>query len=271
MASTVQDSSEMYEDDLIDDGAEESFVPEEDEEVEEVESNSNKKGRGVDLEWQFFLQYDTLEMYNSSAIPKELKEKYSLRKTSETLGSTKEVYYCKFARKKKYVECKSKYRATFSNSTDLVYIEINGTNHIHEEKEQDMEGEGRKNYQWSTGQSKIVMTGVENGLSPTIIMRNLQTSGLPMRGLTKQQLYYKVNACNRLLIVTQSILDTGSLREAIGKMADVPVDMRDAYVAFSQVIDDKDGEEPRFCVIWTSKQLQARVDERLTQDDATYR
>ena len=54
-------------------------------------------------------------------------------------------------------------------------------------------------------------------------------------------------------------------------MADVPVDMRDAYVAFSQVIDDKDGEEPRFCVIWTSKQLQARVDERLTQDDATYR
>ena len=56
-----------------------------------------------------------------------------------------------------------------------------------------MEGEGRKNYQWSTGQSKIVMTGVENGLSPTIIMRNLQTSGLPMRGLTKQQLYYKVN------------------------------------------------------------------------------
>ena len=225
----LEQREDIFEDDLIDDGADQIPEDAEEELLEDVEAdlNLNKKGRGPDLEWKFFLQYDTLEMYNESAIKKELSDKYSLRKMSETLGSTKEVHACKFARKKKYQECKRKYRVTFSNSTDLVYIEISGSNHVHEEKVDDTENTGRTNYQWSSEQTKIVMTGVQSGLSPTIIMRNLQSSGLSLRGLTKQQLYYKVNACNRLLTVTQPILDTGTLREAIEKMTDEPVDLRD--------------------------------------------
>ena len=73
--------------------------------------------------------------------------------------------------------------------------------------------EGKRNYQWTTKLTKIVWTWVENGLIPTTIMRNLQSSAISMHGLTKQQFYFKVNACNRLLTKTEAILDTGTLRE----------------------------------------------------------
>ena len=87
----LEQREDMFEDDLIDDVAKQ--IPEDAEEElledDDADLNLNKKGRGADLEWKFFLQYDTLEVYNESAIKKELSDKYSLRKMSETLGSTR--------------------------------------------------------------------------------------------------------------------------------------------------------------------------------------
>ena len=45
----------------------------------------------------------------------------------------------------------------------------------------------------------------------------------------------------------------------------------EAYIAYHEVLDEEEDEEPRFTVIWTSKKLLARTSNNLTQDDATYR
>ena len=37
------------------------------------------------------------------------------------------------------------------------------------------------------------------------------------------------------------------------------------------MIDDDEQKEPRFTIIWTSKELMKRTSSELTQDDATYR
>ena len=76
----LEQSEDMFkdQDDLIDDGAEQIAEDADEEELEDADIELNKKGRGADLEWLFFLQYDTLEMYNASATKKELGGKYSL-------------------------------------------------------------------------------------------------------------------------------------------------------------------------------------------------
>lgn len=51
----------------------------------------------------------------------------------------------------------------------------------------------------------------------------------------------------------------------------IPEDELESYIAFHEVIDDEDDQEPKFNIIWTSKKLLARVGKEMTQDDATYR
>ena len=52
---------------------------------------------------------------------------------------------------------------------------------------------------------------------------------------------------------------------------EVPIDDTDAYIADYTIDDECDEKEPRFAVIWTSKKLKARIGNKMTQDDATYR
>ena len=79
------------------------------------------------------------------------------------------------------------------------------------------------------------------------------------------------NDCNRKRVETDFIIDTGTLREEISKISKEPVDLSECFVCYSEVIDDVEGEDSRFCIIWTSKQLQARVEDSMTQYDCTYR
>ena len=274
---TMRDSSICDDDELIDDGLRENSQspdtePVDDDNNKEENVSEKKKGCGKDLDWEFFMEFENLERYKESVIKKELEDSYSLRKTCYTFGSTKEIWACKFSRRINFKECKSKYRVTFSNSTESIYIERTASNHLHEEIVRDEDDtEGKRNYRWTKEQTKLVMDGVRDGLTPTIIMRILQRNGIPLRGLTKKQLYYKVNDCNRKRVETDFIIDTGTLREEISKISKEPVDLRECFVCYSEVIDDVEGEDPRFCIIWTSKQLQARVDDSMTQDDCTYR
>ena len=51
----------------------------------------------------------------------------------------------------------------------------------------------------------------------------------------------------------------------------IPEDELESYIAFHEVIENEDDQEPKFNIIWTSKKLLARVGKEMTQDDATYR
>ena len=57
----------------------------------------------------------------------------------------------------------------------------------------------------------------------------------------------------------------------INEKLEVPEDDISSYIAYHEVNDEDDAEEPRFSIIWTSKKLLKRVSADLTQDDATYR
>ena len=74
------------------------------------------------------MEFENLEKYNETVIEKELEDSYRLRKTCYTFGSTKEILACKFSRKINFMECKTKYRVTFSNSTESIYIERTSSN-----------------------------------------------------------------------------------------------------------------------------------------------
>ena len=88
---------------------------------------------------------------------------------------------------------------------------------------------------------------------------------------TNQQLNNKIAHVKVQLNKTQQIFTTHHLREKIKENIDIPEDEDEAYIAFHEVIDENEKEEPRFSVIWTSKRMLTRTNEHMTQDDATYR
>ena len=71
--------------------------------------------------------------------------------------------------------------------------------------------------------------------------------------------------------MTHNIVLTGDLREAIAEKTDTPVDDTEAFIVQHDVIDDEGEENVRFNITWTTKKMQARINEDLIQDDATYR
>ena len=88
---------------------------------------------------------------------------------------------------------------------------------------------------------------------------------------TTRQLTVKLSHCRSLIRRNVQIFDTHELREKIAENTQVPVEDTEGFIAHSEVHDDDDDAEPRFLIIWTSRKLKARVNQSLTQDDATYR
>ena len=70
---------------------------------------------------------------------------------------------------------------------------------------------------------------------------------------------------------SNQIFDTHQLREKINEYTEVPEEDNKAYIAASNVEDEKEDEEPRFNIIWTSKKLMKRISNDMIQDVATYR
>ena len=84
-----------------------------------------------------------------------------------------ETFYCKFDKKKGY-KCSVKFRVRYSNNSDQVSVETEGGEHTHDQEEVELE-EGHPNYlRWTVAQTKVVMTGVMNEATPTVIRRNLR-------------------------------------------------------------------------------------------------
>ena len=88
---------------------------------------------------------------------------------------------------------------------------------------------------------------------------------------TSLQLSNKVRHVRKLIFGVEQIFDTHELREKINENLKVPDVETHAYIAHHEVYDEEEDAEPRFNIIWTSQKLMKRIDNELTQYDATYR
>ena len=127
-----------------------------------------RKRRGVDLDWREWEAFETREDYKRSEIPALLATTFTLRSGK---GTSSEVYHCRYARKKGF-NCGRKVKVVFSESDDGVKVEEVGGDHKHDVvPAEEVEG---SNLRWTSLQTKVVMTGVLNEASPTVIRRNLK-------------------------------------------------------------------------------------------------
>lgn len=182
--SELRVESNNYEDDIIDEVTDEildedsndiNFV---DEGLEgDVDESVNIPGvgeksgrRGPDLPWELYENFNTIDEFKGSDVFKELGD-YTRRSGKAT---STETFVCKFSRKKGYLNCESKIRVIYSETSDEVTVE-KVQNHNHQKDDEYIAGGQKENYmKWTSAQIKVVMTGVMNEASPTVIRRNLK-------------------------------------------------------------------------------------------------
>ena len=225
--------------------------------------------RGKDLEWQEWQVFETKEEWESSAVVDNLKTDFTLRTGKLT---SCQVHHCRFARKKGF-NCGVKVKLIFSDSDDRVIVKGVGE-HNHEQlqvQEGQQEKEGR-NLCWTAQQTNVVMTGVLNEATPTVIRRNLREL-FPEGNLPSAiQIANKIAHCRKQVNATKQVLTTGDLRKLIAENSEIDFnDENKSNVAFNEVVDDEGQEGVRFTVIFTTPSLAARMSPELIQDDATYR
>ena len=218
------------------------------------------------MDWRDWEVFETRKKWDTSEVVENLKTDFTLR-TGKL--SSRQVYHCRFARKKGF-NCGVKVKLTFSEVDDSVSVQGLGE-HNHELQVQE-EQEGAKNICWTTEQTKVVMTGVLNEATPTVIRRNLREVFPENKLPTSIQLANKIAHCRKQVNATRQVLATGDLRRLIAENSEIDFnDENKSYVAFNDVVDDEGESGVRFTVIFTTPALAARLSPELIQDDATYR
>ena len=208
--------------------------------------------------------FETREEYERSEIPALLKTTFTLRSGK---GTSSEVYHCRFARKKGFNFGK-KVKVVFSEADDSVTVDEVGGDHNHDVVAvEEVEG---SNLRWTSLQTKVVMTGVLNEASPTVIRRNLKEHFPEGKMPSAIQIANKIAHCRKQVSATKQVLSTGELRKLIAENSEIDYnDDNKSYVAYSEVIDDMGEEGVRFTVLFTTPTLAARMSPELIQDDAT--
>jgi hypothetical protein len=244
---------------------------EEEEDVTPEEPSRTGCGRGRDIDWIEVVRFADNDKYKESEYYKDIKANFTMRKARETFYADTEHYTCKFARKRNYLKCPIEYKICFMITSEEVVVTTNCMTHVH--KVDDEYQNTGPNLVWTAAQTNIVMQLCKGESSTKVILRNLQDANVFPEGKlpTSRQLTVKIRHCRSIIRRNVQIFDTHELREKIAESLEVPIEDTEGYIAHSEVIDDEDAVEPRFMIIWTSTKLLARVNERMTQDDATYR
>ena len=255
-----EEQRELDESYLLDEGDEE-----EEEDLEQVAPK--KKGRrGADLPWEEFTTFDTKEDFDNSTIPEMLTGGFTRRSGKQ--GDI-QTWHCKFARRKSYL-CQTRFKVTFSASSDHVYIETVGANHNHE-VDPNIENEGG-NLCWTAEQTKVVITGILNEAKPAVIRRNLKEYFPEGKMPTAVQLSNKISNCKNNLNEVKQVVTTGELKKLIEEHKEPDdTDEHKMYIGFSEVVDDQGEANVRFTIVFTTPALAARMSTELIQDDTTYR
>ena len=238
----------------------------------------NKDGktvRGKDTNWLDFENFETVEEYFASDLFKKISDDFTLRRKHEWDYGDIEIHTCKFARRIGFLPCPWQLKVSFLSTSDAVVVETTdeASDHRHEE-DHDYVQEGSSMFRWSSAATAIVTTGVKNEARPKIILRNLRDANIfdGMVEPTIIQLYNKITNIKNILNKTKDILTTHDLRQLVLKNLEIPESDIEAYIPFSEIIDDDEKEDPKFTIIITTKKLMERVSsDKLFQVDATYR
>ena len=173
-----------------------------------------------------------------------------------------------------FLPCPLQYKVNYMAHCEEVLVETDAghTDHVHEE-DPDYVVKSGKTYRWTSAQTEIVFQGVRNEAKPKVIMRNLRDANVFEEGKepTALQLSNKIQHCRSIIHHTHQIFTTHELRQKINEVLEEPEDEHEAFVAYFDVKDEDETEDPRFTVIWTTKNLMKRVNNEFIQDDATYR
>ena len=110
-------------------------------------------------------------------------------------------------------------------------------------------------FQWTSQQAEIIIQGILNEAKPAVIRRNLTRNNAFINGNepTALQLSNEIAYLKRTLKSTSQILTTHDLRENIATKLQIPEDENQAYIVYHEVRDEKEYEEPRFVVIWSTR------------------
>lgn len=237
--------------------------------------NTNPKGqkvRGKDIVWIEYLHFNSLEDFNTSDIWKDIKENFTRMRKTAFLYADTELYVCKYSRKVGYKACNYKFMIRYLTTSDEVVIDVDENyEHVHE-REENFE-HNTNVFQWTSQQAEIIIQGILNEAKPAVIRRNLTRNNAFINGNepTALQLSNKIAYLRRTLKSTSQILTTHDLRENIATKLQIPEDENQAYIVYHEVRDEKEYEEPRFVVIWSTRKMLNRVNIDIIQDDATYR
>ena len=267
--------SEDSDSDYLDVG--ENIVNEENIEERRVggQINSNgKRVRGTDISWIELSRFSSVAEYEESSIKKDLVDNFTLRRAREPDYADTEHFTCKFSRKVGCLACPLQYKISFLSHCDDVVVETAGgaTEHLHE-ADKDYVPQASKTFRWSREQTEMVFQGVKNEAKPKVIMRNLREANLFEEGNepTPLQLNNKIQHCRNVIQHSSQIFTTHELRQKVAEMMEEPESEVEGYVAHLLVEDEDETKDPRFVVIWTTKKLLKRCNNKFHQDDATYR
>ena len=86
------------------------------------------------------------------------------------------------------------------------------------------------------------------------------------------QVYNKIAAQKAIAFSSKSVNNTHELRDKVSEYLEQPVSDIEAFVAYQEIDDEDDTKEPRFTIIFSSKQNMKKMkSDRVLQTDATYR
>ena len=89
---------------------------------------------------------------------------------------------------------------------------------------------------------------------------------------TRVQLYNKIANLKRIVFPSEKIANSHDLRQRVAANLEVPEDELEGYVIDHEIDDEKEEEDPRFTIIFSTRKNMSKLrSDRVFQLDATYR
>ena len=245
----------------------------EDYEVRTVRVNSEgKKIRGKDMSWVKKINFNNPKAYEDSNVLEELKENYAVKRKREYDYATVHNYVCKYFYRSQYLPCQKEIRIVFPSDSLEVFVQEAGR---HEHIENPDFVDKSLGFRWSRLATDTIATGIQNGATPKVILRNLRDKNCfsESEEPTLIQLYNKISHLKKIMNLSEHIENTHQMRQKIENHLEVPDNDIEGYIPYYSIQDDvESNEKTRFCVIFSTKRLMSFLTKsEILHIDATYR
>ena len=228
--------------------------------------------RGRDIEWLEIEKFGTADEYKNSDIGKKISDEFVVRRDREFKYADVKIHHCKFARKVGYHPCPWQFKVSYLSHCAEVVVETNGHKHIHEINEEHSK-DLHSVFKWTDEQTHMIADALKSFHKPSVIHRILNdANAFNHKKPTKVQLYNKISALKKKVFPKHELINTHQMRQRIMLDADDPIEDDSPFIPFWEVLDENNEPAPRFTIIFTTKNNQAKMSNlTFLQTDATYR